>query len=209
MTCRLIPLLAGTLLCACASDPVHRDPVYPEPPSTPSAKVRFKNLQVERYYMAINAADPEKCLATSMVGWLNGGRELDTQRVRMLDSEAIKPGILERHVPAGKSTSFAPFVVPQLDAFTILTGMGISKDHVIAVQSGACETPVFVPKAGEEYEILYDPSPGACRVTLVRLSAGPDGKVLREDLTKTATGSVAHVPGTYRQGIPKVTCKKF
>jgi hypothetical protein len=117
----------------------------------------------------------------------------------MLDSEETKEGIVERRVTAGKPISFVPGVWAKLDGLTML-GFG-SRQQVQAAQTAACSTPVFIPRTGEEYEVLYNPLPGVCRVSLIRLSAGPEGKVSREEITGNATGSVS-AEGPWTLGAP-------
>ena len=199
----LTPVLILLLVASCSSLPP-----YAEPDAALSAKVRIRNLQVESYYMHIMLVDPEKCSASAFVGIVTGGREPDARRVGMLGSEEIKQGILERQVETGKPISFVPHVFAKLDAFTVLTSMGVSQDTVRDAQTAACATPVFVPKAGEQYEILYNPLPGNCRVTLVRLSSAVDGTVTREDITGTATGTVASAHRTYSAAQRELKCSK-
>lgn len=157
-------------------------PHYTEPAQGEVAKIRIKNLQGDAYYMFVNAVDPAKCTVTSFVGHLNGGSEVDARRVGMLDPEEVKEGVLERRVGAGQPISFVPFVWPKLNAFEILTGAGWSRDAVRSAQSATCWTPIFVPKSGEEYELLLRPRPDKCTVSLFRLELNPGGQVVRTEV---------------------------
>ena len=180
---------------------------YIEPEDGNVAKLRIINSDPVRYFMSINIADPETCKVGLMVGWLNGGRKIDTRRVDMLDPQPVKEGMLERNIPAGKSLSFVPMVTARLNAFEVLTSMGPSRGIVRDKQASACETPVFSPVRGSEYELIYNPAPSACTVSLNELTKSADGQVVRTEISNTVTRWISPVLGTYFRGVPKAVCR--
>jgi hypothetical protein len=191
----VIAMPALLLLGACGT-------TYVEPEgNTPLAKVRIRNTEVRAYRLAVSVVDPEKCEASAFIAWVSGGREPDPRRVGMRGSEEVKEGIVERQFAAGKAISFTPYTLPMDVLFRSLT-----REQVRAMRAGVCSTPIFEPKAGEEYEILFTPTVGNCSVTLVRLTTGADRKVLREDVR--ATGSVTtSLPDPITDRI-SLTCRK-
>lgn len=184
-----IVVTLSLFVASCASIPPYTEPAQGE-----VAKIRIKNLQGDAYYMSVNAVDPATCTVASFVGHLNGGAEVDTRRVGMLDAEEVKEGVLERRISAGQPISFVPFVVPKLNAYEILTGAGWSRDTVRSAQSATCWTPVFVPKSGEEYELLYRPRPDKCIVSLHRLELKVGGQVVRTEVALSNPQFVARHP---------------
>jgi hypothetical protein len=194
------------LLSACATPEAFREPGHLH-----SAKLRIKNTNLEEFFLAVSAADPTSCSVSGIVGWVNGGKEIDPNRVGMLESEDFKEGILERRIPADTSIAFVPQVIARLDWVTTMTVMGAamedSRERVRGAQSGVCSTPVFMPREGEEYELIFTPSPGSCTVKLYKLTSSSDGKVHRTDVVSSVTRWISPIPGTYIRGIPKVTCR--
>lgn len=199
------PLAAALLLSACAGPEAFR-----EPESGPVAKIRIKNAHPEAYYITVRVGDPGPCTVGSHLGFLNGGREIDTRRVGMLDAEPVREGLIERRIPAGQPITFVPQVIANLDWITILTIQGkseASRDRAREAQASACATPAFVPRDGEEYELVYDAAPGQCKVSLSRLSQGSDGKVVRSEIGEQAQRWMSPVLGSYLLGVPSVSCR--
>lgn len=195
------------LLSACATQDV-----FQEPQDSPSAKLRIRNAVPEAFFINVRTADPSSCTVGPLVGWVNGGKQIDTRRVGMLDTEPVKEGILERRIAAGVPITFVPQVIANLDWVTIMTirgeAMESSRERARNAQAGVCATPSFTPVAGEEYELTYRPAPGTCSVTLEKLSAGSNGKTTRVDISNSTTHRIYPVPGSYFMGIPKVTCQE-
>jgi hypothetical protein len=175
-----VALAAVALLAACSAVP-NVAPKYREPRKDAAvAKVRVVNLHPYAYYADIALFDSPSCFATANLG-MTGGNSRDAERIGMLDDKPVSPATLERYVRAGE-----PLVIGPRAAFPTVTRSEVmhslmpdTQNAVRARQAGVCRVPAFVPKAGEQYEVEVDLTPGRCSVTPYRLG-GTDGAVTRE-----------------------------
>jgi hypothetical protein len=175
-----VVLTTAMLLAACS---VVRNaaPAYREPPQgAPVAKLRVVNLHPYAYYADIAVFDSASCFATANLG-MTGGNSRDAERIGMLDDKPVSPSTLERAVRADE-----PLVIGPRAVFPTVTNVELmhaliptTQNDVRARQAGVCKVPAFVPKAGEQYEVQVDLTPGRCTVTPYHL-AGSDGAVTRE-----------------------------
>jgi hypothetical protein len=173
-------VLAAAMLAACAVVP-NAAPKYREPPKgVATAKVRVVNLHPDAYYADIAVFDSPACFTTANLG-MTGGNSRDAERIGMLDDKPVSPSTLERAVRADE-----PLVIGPRAVFPTVTNVELmhaliptTQNDVRARQAGVCKVPAFVPKAGEQYEVQVDLTPGRCTVTPYHL-AGSDGAVTRE-----------------------------
>lgn len=173
-------LAALSLLAGCAA--VRLDaPRYVEPPATTAtAKVRVVNTRAQVYYADIAVFDAHACLTKANLG-MTGGESRDAERLGMLDDQPVSPATLERVVRADEPLLLGPRVVfPTVSRWEWMHAMqeDIQQD-VRARRAGVCKVPAFVPKAGEQYEVMVDLSPARCTVTPYRL-VREGGTVRRE-----------------------------
>ena len=180
-------LAAAALLAACSAVP-NVPPKYREPPKgAAAAKVRVVNLHPYAYYADIAVFDSSSCFATANLG-MTGGNSRDAERIGMLDDKPVSPATLERYIRADE-----PLVIGPRAAFPTVTSsevlhslMPTTQNEVRARQAGVCKLPAFVPKAGEQYEVEVDLTPGRCSVTPYHLG-GTDGAVTREPVQTQAS----------------------
>jgi len=170
----------AAMLAACSVLP-NAAPNYREPPKGAAvAKVRVVNLHPYAYYADIAVFDSASCFATANLG-MTGGNSRDAERIGMLGDQPVSPATLERYVRADE-----PLVIGPRAAFPTVTSSELmhslrpeTQNEVRARQAGVCKVPSFVPKAGEQYEVEVDLTPGRCVVTPYHLSGG-EGAVTRE-----------------------------
>ena len=171
---------AVALLAGCAA--VRLDaPRYVEPAATEAtAKVRVVNTRAQVYYADIAVFDAPACLTKANFG-MTGGESRDAERVGMLDEQPVSAATLERRVRAGEPLVLGPRVVfPTISRWEYLHSMQAdTQEDVRARRAGVCKVPAFVPKAGEQYEVMVDLSPARCTVTPYRL-VDEGGAVRRE-----------------------------
>ena len=163
-------------------------PQYVEPPTTVgSAKVRIVNLHPFAYYADIAVFDSPTCFTKANLG-MTGGNSRDAERIGMLDAKPLSAGTLERRVRADEALVVGPRVVfPTVTSEEIMHSlMPRTQDEVRARQAGVCKVPSFVPKAGEQYEVVVDLAPARCTVTPYRL-VGANGAVVREPVETQAS----------------------
>src|ERR1700750_573520 len=99
----------------------------------------------------------------------------------MDDAQPVSPATLERYARAEEALVLGPRAVfPAVRAKEAMHAlMPDTQNEVRARQAGVCKVPTFVPKAGEQYEVEVDLTPGRCTVTPYHLVAA-DGAVRRE-----------------------------
>jgi hypothetical protein len=173
--------LAAGLLAGCESTLPNTAPRYVEPPATVgAAKVRVVNTHPFAYYADIAVFDSPSCFTKANLG-MTGGNSRDAERVGMLDAGPVSAGTLERTVRADEALVIGPRAVfPTVTNSEILHSlMPGTQDELRARRAGVCRMPSFVPKAGEQYEVVVDLAPARCTVTPYRL-VGAEGAVARE-----------------------------
>jgi hypothetical protein len=148
-------------------------------PSGESASLRIVLPNPEAYSVHIAEYDPIACKKSADVGWLSGGRKVDSVRIGMPDSEVPREGILERRIPANKPFAFGTsFIMPKQSIASSLMGaanpMGASAGNLQNAMSAICEAPVFTPMPGALYLLTFQPRPQGCESTLSRLESSPD-----------------------------------
>ena len=186
---RLGAALAGAIVAsaACSVMP-DTAPKYVEPSVTVgSAKVRVVNTHPFAYYADIAVFDSPTCFTKANLG-MTGGNSHDAERIGMLDAKPASAGTLERRVRADEPLVIGPRAVfPTVTSDEIMHSlMPHAQDEVRARQAGVCKMPSFVPKAGEQYEVVVDLAPARCTVTPYRL-VGDDGSVAREPVETQAS----------------------
>ena len=163
-------------------------PRYVEPPVTVgSAKVRVVNTHPFAYYADIAVFDSPTCFTKANLG-MTGGNSHDAERIGMLDARPVSAATLERSVRADEALVIGPRAVfPTVTSDEIMHSlMPRTQNEVRARQAGVCKVPSFVPKAGEQYEVVVDLAPARCSVTPYRLVGG-DGAVRREPVETQAS----------------------
>ena len=173
-------LVVAAALAACSVVP-NQAPRYVEPPKTAAtAKVRVLNVRPQAYYADIAVFDAPACFTKANLG-MTGGNSRDAERIGMLDDKPVSPATLERTVRADELLVIGPRAVfPTVTSAEIMHSlMPDPQNEVRARQAGVCKVPAFVPKAGEQYEVVVDLAPARCSVTPYRL-VGDAGAVRRE-----------------------------
>ena len=163
-------------------------PRYVEPPETVgSAKVRVVNTHPFAYYADIAVFDSPTCFTKANLG-MTGGNSHDAERIGMRDAGPVSAGTLERSVRADEALVIGPRAVfPTVTSDEIMHSlMPRTQDELRARRAGVCKLPSFVPKAGEQYEVVVDLAPARCTVTPYRL-VGSDGSVVREPVETQAS----------------------
>ena len=180
-------LAAAALLAGCAAVCVDA-PRYVEPPATvATAKVRVVNVRAQVYYADMAVFDAPACLTKANLG-MTGGESHDAERLGMLDDHPVSAATLERLVRADEPLVLGPRVVfPTISRWEYMHSMqDATQDEVRGRRAGVCKVPAFVPKAGEQYEVMVDLSPARCTVTPYRL-VGEGGAVRREPVDTQAS----------------------
>lgn len=180
-------LAIAVVVSACSVMP-NTAPKYVEPPeSVGSAKVRVVNTHPFAYYADIAVFDSPTCFTKANLG-MTGGNSRDAVRIGMLDDKPVSAATIERHVLAGEPLVIGPRAVfPTVTSDEIMRSlMPRTQDDVRARQAGVCKVPSFVPKAGEQYEVVVDLAPARCTVTPYRL-VGDNGSVGREPVETQAS----------------------
>lgn len=163
-------------------------PRYVEPSATlGSAKVRVVNSHPFAYYADIAVFDSPTCLTKANFG-MTGGNSHDAERIGMLDDKPVSAATLERLVRADEALVIGPRAVfPTVTSAEIMRSLTPhTQNEVRARQAGVCKMPAFVPKAGEQYEVVVDLAPARCAVTPYRL-VGDNGSVRREPVETQAS----------------------
>ena len=160
---------------------------YVEPLSD-TASLRIVLLNPEAYSVHIAEFDLTTCKRGADVGWISGGRKIDTNRIEMPGSEAPREGLLERRIPADKPIAFGTrFIMPKQSILSSLMGAtnpgGASAAALADAQAAICEVPVFTAKPGELYELHLQPLPQSCKSELFRIQVNSDGTLQRELIT--------------------------
>lgn len=188
----LVAAAGAGLLGGCATT-TGDAPDYVQPASSvPNARVRIVNVHAQAYYAAIGVFDAKACFQLASMG-MTGGDSADRERLGMLDEPPPSSATLERRVPAGEPLVVGPRVVfPTATASDILHAMMPAQQAAMrARQAGVCRLPVFTPKAGEQYELRVDLTPGRCSVTPYHL-VEHDGLVKREEMSVPASEVYTH-----------------
>ena len=175
-----LALATAAWIAACSAVP-NAAPKYREPPKgVPVAKVRVVNMRPFAYYADIAIFDSPSCVTKANLG-MTGGNSRDAERIGMLDDKPVSPATLERYVRAEEALVLGPRAVfPTVSGTELMhVLMPDTQNEVRARTAGVCKVPAFVPKAGEQYEVEVDLTPGRCTVTPYRL-VGADGAVTRE-----------------------------
>ena len=141
---------------------------------------------------SVGVFDAKACFQLASMG-MTGGDSADRERLGMLDEPPPSSATLERRVPAGEPLVVGPRVVfPTATASDILHAMMPAQQAAMrARQAGVCRLPVFTPKAGEQYELRVDLTPGRCSVTPYHL-VEHDGLVKREEMSVPASEVYTH-----------------
>ena len=163
-------------------------PAYVEPPATVgSAKVRVVNTRPFAYYADIAVFDSPTCFTKANLG-MTGGDSHDAERIGMLDDKPVSAATLERSVRADEVLVIGPRAVfPTVTSDDIMRSLTPhTQDEVRSRQAGVCKMPSFVPKAGEQYEVVVELAPARCTVTPYRL-VGDNGAVRREPVEAKAS----------------------
>jgi hypothetical protein len=152
---------------------------------TASLRIVLKNP--EAYSVFIAEYDPIACKKSADVGWVSGGRKIDSIRVGMPESEAPREGILERRIPSNRPFAFGTsFIIPKQSVAQSLMGAafpgGASSTALLDALAAICEAPVFSAKPGEFYELHLQPIPQSCKSELFRLDTDPDGRLQRTSI---------------------------
>lgn len=156
-------------------------------PSGASAGLRIVLVNPKDYSVHIAEYDVATCRRAGDVGWVSGGRKVDTVRIGMPGEEAPREGILERRIPVGRLFSFGTrFIMPKQSITQSLMSAtnpgGASAEALANAQAAMCEAPVFIPEAGVFYELNLALSPQRCEATLSRLKPAAGGQSQREVL---------------------------
>ena len=173
--------LVGVVVTGCGGLLPNTAPRYVEPPvSVGSAKVRVVNSRPFAYYADIAVFDSPSCFTKANLG-MTGGDSSDRERLGMLDARPPSAATLERMVRADETLVIGPRAVfPTVTNSEIMHSMMPgTQNELRARRAGVCKVPAFVPKAGEQYEVVVDLAPARCTVTPYRLVAA-GGAVTRE-----------------------------
>lgn len=157
-------------------------------PLNETANLRIVLINPDAYSVHIAEYDLTTCKRGADVGWISGGRKIDTNRIGMPGSEEPREGILERRIPANQPIAFGTrFIMPKQSILSSLMGatnpLGASATALADAQSAVCEVPIFTAIPGENYELHLQPLPKACEITLYGFTANPDGSSLREKIS--------------------------
>ena len=188
---RLGVALAGAIVASagCNVLPITTPaPKYVEPPMTVGlAKVRVVNTHPFAYYADIAVFDSPTCFTKANLG-MTGGNSHDAERLGMLDDKPVSAATLERVVRADEALVIGPRAVfPTVTADEIMHSlMPRTQDAMRARTAGVCKVPVFMPRAGEQYEVEIDLAPARCSVTPYRL-VEDHGSVRREPVEAQAS----------------------
>ena len=160
---------------------------YAEPLSD-TANLRIVLINPEAYSVHIAEYDLTTCKRGADVGWVSGGRKIDSIRTDMPGSEPPREGILERRIATNKPIAFGTgFIMPKQSILSSLMGAtnpsGASATALADAQAAICEVPVFEAKPGENYELHLHPLPQACTSQLFRMTVDTNGSLLREPVT--------------------------
>jgi hypothetical protein len=180
----------GLALAACSVLP-ETAPRYVEPPmSAPSAKVRVVNAQPFAYYADIAVFDSPTCFTKANLG-MTGGNSHDGERIGMLGDKPVSAASLERHVPADEPLVIGPRAVfPTVTTAEIMHSlMPDTQNELRARQAGVCRMPRFVPKRGEQYEVVVELTPAHCTVTPYHLVA--DGEAVTREPVETEPSRIS------------------
>lgn len=189
-----ILLLLATLIPSCSTLPK-----YTEPTNQPQAKVRFILTNPDKYYGHLNIVNLETCKISSAIGWLNGGKETDLNRIGMLESSPPKDGIVERKVIAGEQLTVIPtFLLPTWKWVYLLKA---AESTFKSAQPGVCKAPIFIPEVNSQYEYLITPGPGACEIAIRTIKVSSSGQVIREELNLSQSKFIS-------VGSPDIGCPK-
>jgi len=186
---RLGVALAGAIVASAGCNVMpNTAPKYVEPPLTVGlAKVRVVNTHPFAYYADIAVFDSPTCFTKANLG-MTGGNSHDAERIGMLDDKPVSAATIERLVRADELLVIGPRAVfPTVTSDEIMRSlMPHTQNEVRARQAGVCKMPAFVPKAGEQYEVVVDLAPARCTVTPYRL-VGDDGAIRREPVETRAS----------------------
>ncbi len=177
-------VLAAFFLFICCSDVSAKK--YAEPGGE-TANLRIVLLNPEAYSVHIAEYDLAVCKRGADVGWLSGGRKIDTVRIDMPGSEAPREGLLERRITTGHPIAFGTrFIMPKQSVLSSLMAAtnpaGASATALADAQAAICEAPVFTAKPGESYELHLQPLPQSCQSELFRIHLNSDGSLQREPI---------------------------
>jgi hypothetical protein len=157
-------------------------------PLNETANLRIVLINPDAYSVHIAEYDLTTCKRGADVGWVSGGRKIDSNRVGMPDSETPREGLLERRIATNKPVAFGTrFIMPKQSILSSLMAAtnpsGSSATALADAQAAVCEVPIFTAIPGENYELHLQPLPKACEITLFRFAANPDGSFLREKIS--------------------------
>lgn len=178
---------SAALLTGCGGLPRYEDATGPQ-----TAKLRLRMAEPFVSNLFLASVDLNQCKQDANFSWLTGGRDdIYAKRVDMLDSPPTGEGVLEYVVPAGKPLAArTAFHVAKLNAAEMLFGLNPVMGSIIRdKQPGLCPAPGLMPKAGEQYEMVFKVMPGSCTTAIYRLSM-QNGKVERQDITNDFGSSV-------------------
>jgi hypothetical protein len=185
-------VIAATALAGCETMLLpNTAPQYVEPPTTVgSAKVRIVNLHPFAYYADIAVFDSPTCFTKANLG-MTGGSSHDAERIGMLDDKPVSAATIERTVRADEPLVIGPRAVfPTVTNSEIMHSlMPDTQNEVRARQAGVCKMPSFVPKSGEQYEVVVDLAPARCTVTPFHLVA--DGGAVKRQPVETQHSQIS------------------
>jgi hypothetical protein len=175
------------LLTGCSGVPKYEDATGPE-----TAKLRLRMAEPVVSNLFLISVDMSQCKQDAYFSWVSGGRDdLYTKRVNMIDSPPPGEGALEFVIPAGKPLAARTAMhFGKLSAGEVLFAMAPGVNQSIRdKQPGLCPAPGLMPKAGEQYEMIFKAMPGSCSTAIYRLSE-ENGRVERQDITNDFGTSV-------------------
>lgn len=174
--------LVSLALAGCAQIPQYQDATGNE---TAKLRLRMEAPIISNLFLV--SVDIESCKPQAGFSWVSGGVDsLYVKRVGMLDSKPPAEGTLEYVIPANKPLAARTVMhLAKLNAAEILFALSpVTQGEIAKKQPGTCPAPGFLPKAGEQYEIVFSAQPGTCKTTVYRLEQTPS-ETARIDITRT------------------------
>lgn len=181
-------LFSSTLVLAgCAQIPPYQDATGIE---TAKLRLRMEAPVISNLFLV--SVDIESCKQQSGFSWVSGGVDsIYVKRVGMLDEKPPAEGTLEYIIPANKALAARTVMhIAKLNAAEILFATNpLMQGEIAKKQPGVCPAPGFLPRAGQQYEIVFSVQPGTCKTTIYQLNQTPI-EVTRIDITRDLNVSV-------------------
>lgn len=184
----LLACVAFTL-SGCAQIPPYQDATGPD-----TAKLRLRMEKPIVTNLFLSAVDLETCKPLAGFSWVSGGVDsLYTKKVGMLDSTPPEEGVLEFVIPANKPLAARTIMhIAKLNAAEIMFSMNpVMQGDIAKKQPAVCPAPGLLPKAGQQYEIVYAAQPGTCTATIYQLNQ-EGTTITRADITRELKLSVVN-----------------